>query len=35
MVGIIISVIAFAIAAFFSNDSDGLITNAQELGFNK
>lgn len=29
MVGIIISVIAFAIAAFFSNAADGVITNAQ------
>ncbi len=29
MVGIIISVIAFAIAAFFSNGADGIITNAQ------
>lgn len=29
MVGIIISVIAFAIAAIFSNSADGVITNAQ------
>lgn len=35
MVGIIISIIAFAIAAFFSNGSDGVITNAYELRFNK
>lgn len=29
MVGIVVSVIAFAIAAFFSNAADGVITNAQ------